>query len=579
MKKLLTLDNLYDYFVAQNTNVNFCADNEKTQIIVQVPGTLLFKKNDKDTEGLLPVHLQANHTQTNINGSHIEDDVAEKALPSFSNRPILGYLHKLDGQWEFWGHNMHEDDEGNIEYDETAIGIIPESCGAKLVYDKEKEKTFVEIDGYIFEEYSHAAEVLKRTQESPVSVELAIRELAYNAKEKYLDIKDYYYSGVTILGKDDQGNDIKPGMTGSNIKLSDFSVENNSTINDINDINEKLDKLFDKISSFFSNTGETQEDSTKGGQSQVNKFEELLEKYNKTVDDIKFEYEGLTDEELEIAFAEAFGNENDSDDSTDSNISNEEENPEDETFENESNNDESDNDESDDNNEVNDDDNEESLVIEENESLEQNEEQHEEKFTKTFAISHEDIRCALYTLLASYEEADNDWYFIESVYDDHFTYSGMFTNNIFGQNYSKDEDEVSFKGERYELYRELLTASEKAELESMRANYSSIKEELAQYQKKEEFMKKTDLLNSKDYASISNDEEFIKLKESASNEEDIQTFEEVKEKADHILLSAVKNGTLSFSEKEERVTGRTNLPITNSKKFKNRYGDLFEGLL
>ena len=38
----------------------------------------------------------------------------------------------------------------------------------------------------------------------------------------------------------------------------------------------------------------------------MNKFEELLKKYEKTVDDITFTYEGLSDEELEAAFAKAF---------------------------------------------------------------------------------------------------------------------------------------------------------------------------------------------------------------------------------------------------------------------------------
>ena len=106
----------------------------------------------------------------------------EAALPSFSNRPILGYIHKVvtdenpDGQWEFYSHNMHENENGELVYDEYPIGIIPESCNAQLVYDEEKEKTYCEVDGYIFEEYSKAAEILEREGECFVSVELSIRE-------------------------------------------------------------------------------------------------------------------------------------------------------------------------------------------------------------------------------------------------------------------------------------------------------------------------------------------------------------------------------------------------------------------
>ena len=38
---------------------------------------------------------------------------------------------------------MHEDENGDVVYDEYPIGIIPESCNAQLVYDKEKKKTIV----------------------------------------------------------------------------------------------------------------------------------------------------------------------------------------------------------------------------------------------------------------------------------------------------------------------------------------------------------------------------------------------------------------------------------------------------
>ncbi len=91
----------------------------------------------------------------------------------------------------FLQSNMHEDENGELVYDEYPIGIIPESCNAQLVYDEEKEKTYCEVDGYIFEEYSKAAEILEREGECFVSVELSIRELSYDAKSKYLNIKDF----------------------------------------------------------------------------------------------------------------------------------------------------------------------------------------------------------------------------------------------------------------------------------------------------------------------------------------------------------------------------------------------------
>ena len=38
-----------------------------------------------------------------------------------------------------------ENGEGEIVYDEFPVGIVPESCDAKLEYDEEKDKTYLQI--------------------------------------------------------------------------------------------------------------------------------------------------------------------------------------------------------------------------------------------------------------------------------------------------------------------------------------------------------------------------------------------------------------------------------------------------
>lgn len=224
-KKLLTLDDLYNFY-SKNKNFAHFSDNDNP-IVVQTKGKLKFEENS-NSEGLFPVVLQANHTGVNLNKSKIDDQVQLNALSSIYNRPILGYIHEVDGQWEFYSHNMHLDDDEEIVYDEIPIGVIPESGDAQLIYDEEKDKNYVNVKGYIFSEYTKAQEILEREKECSVSVELAIRELSFDAKEKVLIIEDFYYMGITILGKTPDGEEVKPGMEGSNIKLADFSKESNS---------------------------------------------------------------------------------------------------------------------------------------------------------------------------------------------------------------------------------------------------------------------------------------------------------------------------------------------------------------
>ena len=560
-KRSLYLEDLYDFYSTKyKRSTHFSSEKTGEPIVVQVHGKINFEESDKNKDGLLPVHLQACHTNLNVNNSNIEESVMTSALPSFSNRPILGYIHKVvtdenpDGQWEFYGHNCHEEN-GELVYDEVPIGIIPESCNAQLVYDKEKNKTYCEVDGYIFEEYSRAAEILQREGECAVSVELSIRELSYDGKLKCLNIEDFWFSGVTILGKNEYGDTIKPGMTGSNIKLADFSADNNSLFAKYENKMIEFQERLEKLESTCSNIQLSKEG---GNDKNMDKFNELLEKYGKTAEDIDFEYEDMTDEELESKFEEVFGkleenstSEPSNDEGTDDGDESEE-NPE---------------------------------VKEDNacggggsgSKKKKKNSAENEPMTRTYEISHDDIRYALYNLLSSYEESDNDWYYITGVYDSYFVYESWDGGKIYGQKYTKDNDNVAFDGERYTLHKEYLTDSEYTEIQNMRSNYSTVVNELNQYKYNEEFADKMTVFEDEAYTDYLETDEFKAL--MSKETVDKYSKEELAEKADATLGKFVKS-TKTFSYTENK----TKKPIASVKVFSDvnktrkpsRYGDLFK---
>ena len=72
---------------------------------------------------------------------------------------------------------------------------------------------------------------------------------------------------------------------------------------------EQLNTKIDNLSN-FTIQGNAQSKLEEGGNDAVTKFEELLSKYGKTVEDITFDYENLSDEELEAKFEEIFGEDN-----------------------------------------------------------------------------------------------------------------------------------------------------------------------------------------------------------------------------------------------------------------------------
>ena len=561
-KRLLFIEDLYDYYSNEyKKSTHFSSQESGEPLIVQVHGKINFEESDKNKDGLLPVHLQACHTNLNVNNSNIEESVMLDALPSFSNRPILGYIHKVvtdenpDGQWEFYGHNCHEEN-GELVYDEVPIGIIPESCNAQLIYDKDKDKTYCEVDGYIFEEYSRASEILKREGECSVSVELSIRELSYEAKQKYLNIEDFWFSGVTILGKNEYGDEVKPGMTGSNIKLADFSADNNSLFTKYENKMIEFQERLEKLESTCSNIQLSKEG---GNDKNMDKFNELLEKYGKTADDIDFEYENMTDEELESKFEEVFGKLEENSTSEPSN---------DEGTD--------DGDESEENPEVKEDNacggggSGTTKKKKKNNSIECSYEVDGE--TKKFAVSLQEKIYAIQDLVnATYAEADNTYYGV-SVYEDYVVMCDYWSGRYYKQSYTSENDNYSLTGDRVEVYAEFVTSDEQKELDAMRSNYASLKEFKENAEKNELHAKREEILNSEKYEAVSETDAFKELVKNMDN----YSLEELEKEAKIIFADNFNMETFAVhAEKAQKNSTVKVFANVNKSKKDSRYGNLF----
>lgn len=525
-KRLLSIEDLVKFCEEQKL-YSFNSKETGYKLSVQVPANFEVDENiDDDHRGMLKLKFRIFHTGLNRNGSYVSEDAAKNAMPTIKNRPILAYIHQLDdGSWDFESHNMeyiaHEDGTYEIEYLEKQIGSFDES-EPFFEYDEELDKTYVCGYGYVSEEYTKAADIIREKNGTKNSCELSIEEFAYNAKEKYLDLKQFYVAASTLLGAKDDGTEIGEGMLGSRADIADFSEQNNSQFSNCSDeLLQEIKKLNENLSLY------NKEKSKEGGHEPV-KFEELLEKYGKTTEDIEFEYENMTDEELEAKFEEVFGEDNTDGEGSDPEPTSVGENGEPETFEN---------------------------------------------MVRTYEISHSDVRYALYQLLASYEEADNEYYWITDVYDTYFVYENWSGDRLFGQKYTKDNDEVAFSEERYNLHKELLTDAEFAELTAMRSNYAEIKSQLEKYQTEEQNALKDALFVSEEYSSISDKEEFEALK---VNHEEF-SLEELRTKLDGIILDYAKKNSLKFSVEEpenKKVVNQTKLPINTKTNKKSRYGSL-----
>ena len=524
-KKILTLDDLYQFFVQQNKTIGFSVKESGKPIVVTTNG--YFTSEEDDTPGMLKLKLKVCHTETNRNGSHISKENMEKAMPTLKYRPILAYIHELqDGTVDFYAHNMeiveNEDGESEINYLEKQVGCFT-ADNPWLEYDEKMDKTYVMAYGVIPEGYTEAADIIRRKKGTKVSCELVINELAYNAKEKYLDLTDFYFGGTTLLGSDEYGNEIGEGMLGSRADIEDFCYKK-PVFTYQDKLIETLEKLNVTLSSF------NKSNSEEGGDEEMDNFENEIA-------------EEVVDTEVEETVVEETIVET---------------------------------------NEV-----EETEVVEETETEETSasedgdevqeeivDDPTEEKFTKTFTVelSHEDIHCALYNLIGQYEEEDNEYYYIRNVYDNYFIMHGWCNNKLYKVGYAIDGENVSLDGDRQEVFELIVTESERMAIEKMRDNYDALVQykidaEAAQLQAKKDVV----FADSK-YENVVNTKAFQKLIENSKD----YSVEECMSKADEIL-DDFSTYAVNFASVEETNKPKTlgfSVEVKNTKK-KKAYGKLF----
>ena len=553
--KILTIEDLIK-FCRTNKMYSFSYKESGMPIVVQSIQDFSSADIEESDDGKLYCKVRVCHTLLNRNKSFISEESMRQAMPTLKYSPLLAKIHQLDdGTWDFHAHDCHmeTDEDGNeyVVYDEQQIGTFT-ADEPYLEYDEKLDKTYVVARVAIPEEYTRAADIIRSKKGTKVSCELIIYECSYNAKEKYLQLDNFRFNGCACLGSEKDGTPIGEGMLGSKLTLEDFSEDNNSLVKFSNQLNEMQAKLNELEARFIINNTNGKEET----RVEMNEnFDEVTETEKVT------ETEETTEEEVTVT-------ENESEETVD-------ETSEDETVDKE--NSEEVTDESDEETE-----DEESTVKEDNacggggsgttKKKKKKNSVENEPMTKTYEISHDDIRYALYNLLSSYEESDNDWYYITGVYDSYFVYESWNGGKIYGQKYTKDNDNVAFDGERYTLHKEYLTDSEFAELQSMRSNYATLKEFKETAEKNELHAKREEILNSEKYEAVSETDAFKELVKNMDN----YSLEELDKEAKIIFADNFNMET--FAANTEKAQKNSTVKVfanVNKSKKDSRYGNLF----
>lgn len=581
-KKYFTVEDLIR-FCEQKKMYNFSSKESGKPIVIQAIQDFSSADVEETADNKLYAKVRVCHTLLNRNGSYISEDSMKAAMPSLKYSPLLANIHQLDdGTWDFHSHDYHiekdEDGNENVVYDEKQVGTFT-ADEPYLEYDKDMDKTYVVARVAIPESYTRCADIIREKNGTKVSCELIIYECSYNAKEKYLQLDNFEFAGCTCLGSEKDGTPIGEGMLGSKITLEDFSEENNSLIK----FNEKMVELQARLEKLETACFDNKKNNSKeGGNKNLNKFEELCQKYEKTVDDITFDYENMSDDELVEAFAKAFDETDSTDDGSEgaADTPSDSETTTDGNEEVENNPTEKNPDESKKGDTTED----ETPFIDDDESkkkVNNSENTVEYSFTKNgeikkFAVSLQDKIYAIQDLVnATYAETDNTYYGV-TVYDDYVIMCDWWSGRYYKQTYDSKDDNYSLTGDRVEVYVEFVTADEQKEIESMRSNYAELKAFKENVEKNELHSKKESLLADEKYSVLSDNEAFTELKKNMDN----YSLDDLETRAKVIFADYVSSvGNFSLNSSNENKPHSMQLfgnPNTRRNSRSGRYGDIFK---
>ncbi len=543
MKRLLTIDDLVQYS-KESSLVHFKAEKQQDAVVVSIPTT--FSTVDYDDDCFKKIRLKACHTKLNRNGSYISEEVMDRAKETFVNKPILASIKEFEDKdgnsvLDFNGHDMAittdkmDNSKERVEYVEQIVGIIPETCNMELV--QEDDKSYLYVDGYIHKDYTYACDILEKRGSADVSVELAINEYAYNAKEKYLEFLDFKFLGVTLLGAH-----VEPGMKGAQVVFAeDYTEKFNALVDSV----EELKTLFSTYH---------KENSMKGGQEvlETENNETIIEE---VIEEVALEAEQEVEVEEVIETEEQVESEQEQIEET--------EEVEEEVVATEETT-------------------EEPVIEEMAEQAEETEEPTLEEVTEevfenktiSFEVSHDDIKYALYNLIEKFDEIDEDCYYIMGVFDTYFIMNGYRHNKNYKVPYTVEGDNVVLGEGRIEIFAEYLTQEELDEVKAMRAEYSTLKETVSTYELAKEREAKEAVFADVAYEALSEVKEYQELKDNMDN----FSIEEIQTKADLLFAKQVKTtGTFAMKATPDSESKKLMFSVSSvdSNEVDRTYGNLF----
>jgi hypothetical protein len=547
-KRILTMEDLVQFCKSQKI-YKFDAKEYGQQVCVRVDNMATFEEvQEQIDDGFMHLVFKVCHAGENRNMSKISKENLEKYKNTINYRPVLASIIPSPDDssvLDFNSHDIEFDDNGNPIYIEKQVGCFTND-EPFLQYDEEQDKTYLMAKAVIPLEYTASADIIRRKGGTKVSCEISIDNMSYDENTGILDIIDFSFLGVCLLG-----DHVTEGMAGSRADIesfAEFNVENNSVMNKSdNELNNKLFEILEKLNATISNFNIQKNDNQEGVNENMDKLNELLEAYELTLEELDFSTEGLSDEELENAFTEAFGDAEEFKKKKKC-ASKEDEDSDDEDFAGCG-----------------------GKKKKKRCSL------NKEDGTIEFELSHDSIRMALYSLLES-DWNDNSYSWICEVYDNYFVYQkeswngDRYESKYYKQSYSKNNDEVNLSGDAVQVFSTFVTESEKTALDMIRSQYDELKKFHDDTVAAQEQAQKDEIFNDEQYAILADNEKFEQLKKDASK----FSVDEISEKCKVLFAEEIMAKGSYSADGSKKSIKKIGFNFSEKSKKQEAYAGLFD---
>ena len=232
--------------------------------------------------------LRIAYTGKNRNNSFISKEAFEDAIPTMYGCPVVARYSVEDDEIGSHDAELVRDKDGDLKYvvRTEPIGFVPP--GAHWEWE-------IIEDNNVMHQYLTTEVVLWRRQPAYQKVKdngITDQSMEITVKEgemcdDYYNILTFYFTAFCLLGS------AEPCFESA--ALLTFRKE---------DMKKQLSEMVEDFKLAFENDNRFKE--KEGNVTKMDKLKELLEKYSLTAEDLEFEVEGLTDEELEAKFDEFY---------------------------------------------------------------------------------------------------------------------------------------------------------------------------------------------------------------------------------------------------------------------------------